>query len=228
MTIFLFTLKRSFGNRTNLLFLTLAPLICIFLPSGAYWPPLPYGYQYFGIILLFAAIRLTTLILEDRAKGVITRLAVAPVPYSSYLSQHLLAYAAIMALQCVIVVYGGVLFGQQLYQPFPLLLLYVSFSFAALAIALAWISIYRNKETSFLVYMSLIFLTVVLGGLMMPLDMFPVLLKRLAVLFPTFWLAEGLEWIAVGGDWADFALIHAVLWLYVLIFMVIGSSRAMK
>ncbi|RJE90271.1 ABC transporter permease [Paenibacillus sp. 1011MAR3C5] len=228
MTIFYFALKRSFGNLTNLIFLSLTPIVCIFFPVGEYWPLLPYGYQYYGIVILFAAIRLTSLILEDRAKGVIKRLSVAPISYFRYLSQNLLAYSVILIIQCAIVVGGGLIWGQELYQPLSLLILYISFSFTALALALAWITLYRNKDSSFLVYMALIFLVVVMGGVMIPLEMFPDLLKRVAVLLPTFWLSEGLNWVANGDDATDFLLINGVLWLYTLIFVVIGSTRRMQ
>ncbi|QGH33737.1 ABC transporter permease [Gracilibacillus salitolerans] len=225
MTIFQFALKRSLRNITNILLLTLFPIACIFLPEGEVWPFIPYGYQYFGILILFIGIRLASIILEDREKGVVKRLAVTPVSHFQYLSQNLLAYAIILILQSSIVVYGGVLFGQELYQPVWLLLLYVSFSFASLAIALAWISIYRRKEISFLIYMSFIFLVVVLGGIMIPIEIFPNLLKRIAVIFPTYWLAEGLDWVVFGENILDFLLINGVLWLYTIIFLIIGSTR---
>ncbi|GAB3044464.1 ABC transporter permease [Virgibacillus ainsalahensis] len=225
MTIFHFALKRSFSNKTNIAFLMLFPVACIFFPEGEYWPFLPYGYQYFGILLLFVGIRLATIMLEDRSKGVVKRLAVAPVTHFQYLSQNLLAYVFILILQCIIVVYGGVLFGHELYQPGWLLLLYVSFSFTSLAIALAWISIYRNKDTSFLIYMSLIILVVLVSGIIVPLEMFPDLLKRIAVIFPTYWLVEGLDWIVFGESVSEFLLINGVLWLYTIVFMIIGSVR---
>lgn len=228
MTIFKFALKRSFSNTTNLIFLTLSPIACIFFPNGEEWPFLPYGYQYFGIVILFVGIRLATIMLEDREKGVVKRLAVAPISHFQYLSQNLLAYSVILILQCAIVVYGGVIFGQELYQPGWLLFLYVSFSFASLAIALAWISIYRKKEVSFLVYMSLIFIVVILGGLMIPIEIFPDLLKRIAVIFPTYWLAEGLDWIVFGEEFLDFLLINGVLWLYTIVFIIIGSTRKLQ
>jgi len=228
MTVFYFVLRRSFGNLTNVIFLTLAPIACIFFPSADVWPLLPYGYQYFGIFILFAAIRLTSLIQEDRAKGIIKRLSIAPITYFRYLTQNLLAYAVIMMMQCVIVIGGGLLWGQELYQPLALLILFISFSFAALALALAWITLYRNKDSSFLVYMALIFLVVVMGGVMIPLEIFPDLLKRIAVLLPTYWLTQGLNWVADGEAVVDFLMINGVLWLYTLIFTVIGSTRRMQ
>ena len=225
MTIFWFSLKRSFSNTTNLIFLTLFPVGAIFLPTGEVWPFLPYGYQFFGIIVIFVGIRLATIILEDRAKGVVKRLAVAPVTHFQYLTQNLLAFSIILILQSIIVIYGGVLYGHELYHPEWLLVLFISFSFTSLAVALAWISLYRSKETSFLVYMSVIFLIVFLGGLLMPIEAFPDILQRIAVIFPTYWLSEGIVWIVFGNDISEFLLINGVLWLYTIIFLVIGSVR---
>lgn len=225
MTIFRFALQRIFRNRINLFFLTLFPIVCIFFPQGETWPFLPYGYQYFGIFILFVGIRLASIILEDREKGVDKRLAVAPIRHAHYLTQNLLAYSVIVIAQCFIVVYGGILAGQELHKPHWLFVLFVSFSFTSVATALAWISIFRSREVSFLVYMSIIFLIAVLGGLMMPVIMFPEWLKQIAVVFPTFWLSEGLEWIVFGETIADFLLINGVLWLYGIVFMIIGSMR---
>lgn len=225
MTIFQFALKRSFSNTTNLVFLTLFPIACIFLPRVGEWPFLPYGYQYFGILILFVGMRLASIILEDREKGVVKRLSVAPISHFKYLSQNLLAYVIILILQCIVVVYGGIIYGQELYQPGLLLILYISFSFTSLAIALAWISLYRNKEVSFLLYMSLISVVMILGGLIMPIQIFPDILKRIAVICPTYWLAEGLNWIVFGESILEFLLVNGVLWLYTIVFMVIGSKR---
>lgn len=225
MTIFHFALKRSFSNKTNMIFLTLFPIACIFFPRGEDWPHLAYGYQYFGILLLFVGIRLASILLEDRANGVVKRLSVAPISHFQYLSQNLLAFAVILIVQCAIIVYGGNLWGHELYRPGMLLLLYMSFSFTALAMALSWISVYRNKDTAFLVYMSLIFLMVILGGLMMPIQIFPDVLQRMAVILPTYWLARGLDWIVFGEHLVDFLLIQAVLWLYTIVFVMIGSGR---
>lgn len=208
-----------------MIFLTLFPIVCIFLPEGEGWPFLPYGYQYFGVLILFVGIRLTSILLEDRSKGVVKRLAVAPLRYFQYIGQNFLAFAVILMMQCVIVVYGGVLWGHNLVQASWLLLLYISFSFASIAMALAWVSIYRNKDSSFLVYMSIIFLVVILSGIILPIEMFPDRLARLAVLFPTYWLAEGLTWIAFGEDIREYVLIHGVLWLYTILCIVIGSTR---
>lgn len=229
MTVFQVALKRNFRDKTNLLFLTLFPIAAIFLPTAEWLSVYPAGYQYFGILLLFVGIRLTAPMLEDRRKGVIKRLAAAPMTHLQYLWQNLLAYAVIMIGQCILVVAGGAWFGHTLYHPMKLFILYVLFSFTALAMALAWNSIYRSSESSFLAYMSLIVLMGVLGGMIMPLDMLPALLQRAAVLFPTYWLYEGMLDIALDGlSTVKFVLACGMMGLYTLFFLVIGSLRRLN
>jgi len=45
---------------------------------------------------------------------------------------------------------------------------------------------------------------------------------------PTYWLTQGLNWVANGEAVVDFLVINGVLWLYTLIFLVIGSTRRMQ
>ncbi|QQK78966.1 ABC transporter permease [Salicibibacter cibi] len=225
MTIFTFALKRIFKDKTNLIFLTMFPVAAIFLPEPDVWPLLPFGYHYFGVLILFVAIRLTGILVEDRQKGVLKRLAAAPVTHFQYLFQNLLAFAVILIAQCMFIIAGGVIYGHDLYEPLLLLILFIVFSFTAIALSLAWNSLYRNKETSFLVFMCVIILMAMLGGIMFPIEMLPDILEKIAVIFPTYWLAEGLDWVVMGEDTADFLLINGVLLLYTLLFLIIGSIR---
>ncbi|MFA9455294.1 ABC transporter permease [Halalkalibacter sp. AB-rgal2] len=227
MTIFFFVLKRNVRNLSNLLFLTVFPIAAIFLPNPPEgWMWFPVGYQYFGILILFVGIRLTSLMVEDRQKGVIKRLAVAPVSHFQYLWQNLLAYSLILVLQCIIVVAGGYLYGHELYQPMYVLVLFILFSFVSLSMALAWNSLYRSKESAFLVYMAAVMLMSLLGGLIVPVEMLPTFLQRLSMLLPVHWLAEGLGWIAIGDESiSHFLFIGGIMVLYTFLFLVIGSMR---
>lgn len=225
MTIFRYALKRSFGNTTNLVFLSLFPLLSIFLPRNELWPILPYGYHYFGILLMFVGIRLTSILIEDRTSGMIKRLAVAPITHFSYLGQNLLAFACILVLQCTLMITGGVLYGQELGQPWMLFILYVSFAFTSLAMAVAWVTLYRSRDAAFLLYMTVIILLSLLGGLLFPVEMLPEPLRRFVMILPTFWLANGMDQVVSGGESLDFWLVNIVLWLYTIIFLTIGSVR---
>lgn len=225
MTIFTFALKRIFRDKSNLTFLTLFPIAAIFLPANDHWPLLPYGYQFFGVLILFVAIRLTGLLVDDRQKGVVKRLAAAPVTHFRYLFQNLLAFSVIVIGQSIFMIAGGMMYGQELHEPLWLLVLFLVFSFTAIAFTLAWNTLYRSKETSFLVFIAVIMIMAMLGGLILPVDMLPDTLEQIAVIFPTYWLAEGIEWVVLGENSGDFLLINGVLLLYALLFLIIGSIR---
>ncbi|GAK00475.1 ABC transporter permease [Geomicrobium sp. JCM 19055] len=226
MTIFRFALKRILRDKTNVLFLSLFPIAAIFLPLAQEgWPLLPLGYQYFGVLLLFVSIRLTSIMIEDRQKGVVKRLAAAPISHFNYLWQNLLAFSVIMVIQTVIVIIGGHVYGHELYEPWNLAILYIVFTFTSISISLAWNSLYRSKESSFLIFMAVIVLIALLGGILFPVEMMPEAFQRIAVIFPTYWLSEGIEWIVLGEDRGDFLFINGVLLLYALFFLIIGSIR---
>ncbi|MEK4966240.1 ABC transporter permease [Cytobacillus sp. FSL R7-0696] len=225
MTVFHFVLKRSIANKTSLLILFLFPVVAIFLPSGEYWPHLPYGYQYFGIFILFISLKLSGLILEDRMRGIAKKVSIAPISHFSYLAQNLLAYFSILILQCLILVFGGVLVGKELYQPFWLFILFITFSMASIAFALMWISFFRNKEISMLIFMSIISVIALIGGVLIPIELLPEILQKIAIMLPTFWLAWGIDWVVFGGELKEFLLVNGMLILYMFLFLITGSVK---
>lgn len=228
MTVFHYVLKRSLANKTSFVLLFLFPVAAIFLPSGEYWPHLPYGYQYFGIFILFISLKLAGSILEDRMRGIAKKLSIAPISHFSYLAQNLLAYFLILAIQCFILVYGGVLIGKELYQPFWLFVLFITFSMASIAFALMWISLFRNKEVSMLIFMSIISIIALIGGVLLPIELLPDILQKLAIVLPTFWLARGIEWIIFGGEIEGFLLVNGMLILYMVLFLITGSVKKIQ
>src|SRR5699024_8753829 len=105
-----------------------------------------------------------------------------------YLTQNILAFAVIMIVQCMILVGGGMLVGHGLYQPLWLFILFISFSFTALALAVGWTTFFKKKDVAFLVYMCLIIVMAFMGGLIIPIQIFPDILAKTAYIFPTYWL----------------------------------------
>lgn len=229
MTIFYYAFKRSIANKTNLVFLALFPIILIFFPTAEYWPHLPYGYQYFALFNLFISLKLTGLLLEDRMRGVVKRLAVAPITHFRYLTQNLCAYFIILAMQCILLIGGGVLVGHELYQPFWLFVLFISFSLSSIGFSLMWISFFRNREMSMITFVSVISLIAVLGGVIVPLELLPDILKKISIVLPTYWLAEGIDWVVFGSQgMMKFLAINGMLLLYTFLFLIIGSTRKLK
>src|SRR5690554_3629399 len=117
MTIFYFVFKRFFRKLSNIIFLSVLPLGALFLPMGE-WFPLPMGFQYYGLILLFIAARLSGIVMEDRTNRSLLRIGVAPVTHFQYLLQNLLAYSLILTvLNLVVVILGVFVHGENLISP---------------------------------------------------------------------------------------------------------------
>ena len=78
MTIFRFVLKRFLRRPANIILVTLVPMAVVFIPVSG-WFPLPMGFQYFGMALMFIAARMAAIVMEDRIKGTLLRVGLAPV-----------------------------------------------------------------------------------------------------------------------------------------------------
>jgi ABC-2 type transport system permease protein len=189
---------------------------------------MPGSLQYYGAALLFMAARLVAFIMEDRASGVAVRLVAAPITTIRYLGESLLAYALLLTAQNgVFVAIHAVQFGYGIRAALPLFILYVCFSAEGIGFALAWYSLFRNKEAAFTVLFGVIMLMLLTGGLIIPVDVMPAMLQRVAMLLPTYWLADGLRLALAGASAADVAIPAAALLLYAAVFLLAGSKRRM-
>jgi len=187
MTIFNFVFKRYFRKSSNILFLCLLPIASVFLPVGE-WLPLPLGFQYYGVLLLFIATKLASIIMEDRANKTLLRIEAAPITHFQYLWQNLLAYSLIlMGLNLVVIVAGVFVHGNILMHPILFFIIYTVFSMTAIGFSLAWYSLFHNKEAAFSVLSGVIMLMAMLSGVMWPIEAMPIILQRFARLLPTYW-----------------------------------------
>lgn len=85
--------------------------------------------------------------------------------------------------------------------------------------------IFRNKEISMLIFMSIISIIALIGGVLIPIELLPELLQKIAIILPTFWLAWGIDWIVFGGELKEFLLVNGMLILYMFLFLITGSAK---
>ncbi|WP_026477412.1 ABC transporter permease [Alkaliphilus transvaalensis] len=228
MTVFKFVFKRYFRDLPNVIFLLLLPIVAAFLPIGGTpeWIPLPLGFQYYGIILLLIAARLAGVILEDRINKTVLRIGVAPMTHLQYLWQNLLAFSLIlMGVNVVVMIIGLLVHGNTLISPILLFIIFSIFSMTSIGFALAWYSLFRDKETAFSLLGGVIMLMVMLGGVMWPIQIMPQLLQRFAMLLPTYWLMEGIIVVVRGGNFVDLILPLSLLLMFSIAFIILGSRR---
>ena len=228
MTVLLYSLRRLLRRPSNVILIALIPLLTLMLPDvdEAHWMGLPLAFQLHGLGLWFIAARLSVLLLEDRASRVLIRVAVAPISYTAYLWQVLLALLIILTGVNLVVIGGASLrHGVGLAQSGILFALYTLFTVAAVAFLLAWYSLVRDRETASIVVIVLIILMIMLGGMMWPIQAMPVSLQRLARGLPTYWMAEGLVRIGEGASGVALLLPMGMLLVFGALFLILGSRR---
>ncbi len=225
MTIFLYTLKRSFRSPLFLILVCAAPLGLLFIPSfGVY--PLPFGFHLYSGLVFFIAFIMVGSVSKDREMGVLTRIAAAPVTHFRFLGQTLLAHACLLLAQNALMILGGVLlYGKALEDPPRLLAAYGTFSLAALAACLAVFSLVRSREAATNACSFLVVFFAVIGGSIWPTTGMPAFLKRLAMVSPMYWLHNAIR--RAPGEEDQFLLSLAVLLLMAFIFLLAGSKRRM-
>ncbi|MFB5664124.1 ABC transporter permease [Alteribacillus sp. HJP-4] len=225
MTIFSFVFKRFFRKKSNSIFLLALPIGAVFLPTFD-WPPIPLGFHYYSLLLLFIASRLSAILIEDRTDNILLRVSAAPITHFQYLWQNLLAYTAILTgVNAMFLIVGSIVHGGSLPSPFLFFIIYTVFSMTALGFTLTWYSLFRDKEAAFSTLGGLIVLMAMLGGVMWPVEAMPELLHRAVMFLPTYWAAEATLLLASGATVKELLIPLAVMLLFCFAFLLAGSRK---
>lgn len=225
MTIFKFTIKRCFRSFWSIGLLFLLPPALMFMPGDS-WSSLPMSFHFYGIVLLFSASRLVKIVMDDRFSGILTRIGAAPVTHFHYLWQNLLAFALLLLVQIAAVIAAALLLhGDQLAAPLSIFVIFGFFSLTGIGLSLAWVSLYRHRETALLILVNLIILISMLGGLLWPIEAMPLLLGRIAMFLPTYWLTEALLVVANRSAPVELAVPLGIMLLFAAAFLLLGSKR---
>lgn len=228
MTVFRFALKRVFRSPLNWLLVCVLPAGTAFLPSMEGYT-VPIGFHMYGVILLFAAFLMLRSVVEDGESGVFRRIGAAPVTHFRYLWETLLAYAVVLVVQNAAVVALGVLVhGDGVPSPVLLFTAYSVFSLASLALSLAGGSLFRSRDAAYGTLSVVLTLLSLIGGFFWPVEMMPPSLRRAAMATPCYWLVQAMETLRQDGPPGRFALALAVMLLFTVAFLLVGSRRRME
>ncbi len=228
MTIFLFAFIRSLRRKSTLVAMFVLPLAIVFirtlwtLENGR-------GFLFYGMIIMFAAFSLVRSIMIDRMTGTVVRIFAAPVATFQYLFQNLLAFWLIIGVQTIVfVVIGSALYGWGIEMAVRLILSYNIFAVASLAFSLAWNSMFRSKVMSDAIFSIIISLMALLGGIFIPISMLPDFLRKIGMLFPTYWLSNSLLFIQ-DKEWnGQYWLSILIMFLFSAAFLLYGSKRRLE
>lgn len=225
MTIFRFALIRSLRKKSTLITLSGVPLAMIFI-RPLWTPENGTGFLFYGMVILFAAFSLVRLIMTDRTTGTVVRIFAAPVTTFQYLSHSLLAFWLMISVQtAAMVAVGAVLYRWEGGIAARLMLSYIVFAATSIAFSLAWNSLFRSKVMSDAVFSIVISFMALLGGIFIPISMLPDLMRKIGMLFPTYWFSNSLLLIQGQGSDGEYWRSILIMLLFSTAFLLYGSKR---
>ncbi len=228
MTIFQFALIRSLRKKANLAALCAVPLAMIFIRP--LWTLENYmGFSFYSLTIMFAAFSLVRSIMTERVTGTVVRIYAAPVTTFRYLSQNLIAFCLLLGVQIVILVAAGtVMYHWEIGTAALLIVCYIVFAVTCITFSLAWYSLFRSREMSDAVFSIVISFMAMLGGIFIPIPLLPELLRKIGMLFPTYWLSNALLSIQLREFGMDYWLSVIIMLLFSAAFLLYGSRRRME
>jgi ABC-2 type transport system permease protein len=146
------------------------------------------------LFMFLTSLSASSMLIETRRFGVSTRMLASPTPVRTILVGEALGRYAIALVQGLLIVIGTVLlfqvdWGNLLTTAFVVLL----FGLAATGAAMVMGSVLRNAEQAGAVGVFLGLVLAALGGCMVPLEIFPPVMFRIAHLIPHAWAIEALN-----------------------------------
>jgi len=228
VTIFQFALIRSLRKKANLAALCAVPLAMIFIRP--LWTLENYmGFSFYSLTIMFAAFSLVRSIMTERVTGTVVRIYAAPVTTFRYLSQNLIAFCLLLGVQIVILVAAGtVMYHWEIGTAALLIVCYIVFAVTCITFSLAWYSLFRSREMSDAVFSIVISFMAMLGGIFIPIPLLPELLRKIGMLFPTYWLSNALLSIQLREFGMDYWLSVIIMLLFSAAFLLYGSRRRME
>jgi len=228
MTIFTFTFLRCLRKKSTFFVLFFVPLIMIFV-RPLWVADDGMGFLFYGVLILLAAFSWVRFIMVDRINTTIVRIFAAPVTTFRYLAESIMAFWAVIGIPTfVIVVLGYAMYGWEIKTMLMLFLLYNIFIANSIAFTLAWNTLFRSKVMSDAVFSLVVSFMAMLGGIFIPLSIMPDYLRRIGMLFPTYWFSNALSAIQGQSPSGTFWYSIIILLLFSLAFLLLGSKRRLE
>lgn len=228
MTIFFFAIKRALRDKFTLAILTLFPILLLLAPP--FWgEETTMGFSMFGMVIMFVAFILVRTIMTDRVNGTVKRIFAAPVSTLKYLSQNLLAYLVIIMIQILLILtIGSQIYNWGLELYLMLFVCYTVFAGASIGFSLAWNSVFKSRELSDAIFSIVISMMGILGGVFVPLEMLPDLIRKMGMIFPIYWFSNAISIITYEGEFQSFLLSIGIMLMFIIAFLLYGSKRRIE
>jgi ABC-2 type transport system permease protein len=177
------------------------------------------------LFVFVTSLSASSMVIETRKLGVSRRMLASPTPVRTVLAGEALGRYAIALFQGVLILLGtALLFGVDWGDPATAALIVALFAGTATGAAILMGSVLSNEQQAGSLGVFLGLALAALGGAMVPLEIFPPTMERIAHLTPHAWAIEALtETMATGGSPAGVATQLVVLAAYAAALLVVAT-----
>ena len=177
------------------------------------------------LFVFLTSLSASAMLIETRRLGVTRRMLASPTSVSTILVGEMLGRYAIALVQGLLIVAGTVLLFQVDWgNPLTTGLVVVLFALAATGAAMVMGSVLKNAAQAGAMGVFLGLVLAAIGGCMVPLEIFPPTMFRIAHLFPHAWAIEALNGsIATGAGPGEVSTDLAVLAAYAIALLSVAT-----
>lgn len=149
---------------------------------------------YTVMFVFFILITMVSTFIKDRDGGMAARLASTPLSSYDYLIGKWIPYMIIVLIQIAILfIFGKIVYEVPTEQPLLLTMLSFILAFTVTGIGLALALIVKTDNMGIAITQVLALGGALLGGLWMPIDMMPNILKTISKIFPQYWAHQAFQ-----------------------------------
>jgi len=224
MTIFKFALLRGVRGKDYLINIILPLAFILIRPIWAGGGT--QGFHLMGLWVMVCASSIAKGIMLDKLDRTIIRILASPTNTLRYLSQNFLACMVPLTLQVVILTsLGKFLYSWETVFTIYLAICYTVFAMASITLLFAWSCLFKDRETSNMMFGFLVMFAGTLGGLLLPFDLLPRTLQYIGSLFPTYWVSIGIREILATGATPKYWMSLGIIALFAVAYLLYGGKR---
>lgn len=185
------------------------------------------GLGFLIMSMLFIANMTSSLILRDKTNKTFYRIFAGPITSKNYMLQNIASFFITQVLQ-LLVIFLIMLFGFNAYFGPNILTmfgLFMVFSIVCVSLGVAISSISRDTRQAGSLNTFITVPMCMLGGCFWPREIMPGVLLKISNFMPTTWVLKGADKLINGGSISSILTDVAVLFLFALIFILLGSWK---
>lgn len=182
------------------------------------------GLTIYAIIILYGAYLLSRMFVEDKENELTVRIATTPMPPWRYLLENLACFSVILILQNILMILAySTIIPKGIVHPVQILLTFITYSIMTVGLMLTISTLCSSSFVMLCSSTGAIMLLSMFGGLFVPVKFMPSVMKKIAMITPTYWFNEAIN--SIFSKSSGFLFQISMLIGFGIVFYLVGSWK---